>query len=140
MDHTIPTWGSDPLFTQIENKKLRTPYFLIDEERLIKNLEILKNIQEMTGCKILLAQKAFSMYTCYPLIQKYLWGTTASGLYEARLGHEYFKGETHVYSPAYREDEFDEILTYADHIVFNSPNQVLKYACKSPSAKQIHRA
>lgn len=131
MDHTIPTWGSDPLFTQIENKKLRTPYFLIDEERLIKNLEILKNIQEIAGCKILLAQKAFSMYTCYPLIQKYLWGTTASGLYEARLGHEYFKGETHVYSPAYREDEFDEILTYADHIVFNSPNQVLKYAAKA---------
>lgn len=64
---------------------MRTPYFLIDEKRLIHNLEILKEIQEDTGCKILLAQKAFSMFSVYPLIRKYLAGTTASGLYEARL-------------------------------------------------------
>ena len=110
---------------------LRTPYYLIDEEKLIQNLEILKDVSERAGCKILLAQKAFSMFAVYPLIKKYLAGTTASGLYEARLGYEEFGGETHVFSPAYREDEFEEILKYADDIVFNSPKQVKKFAEKA---------
>ncbi len=86
--------------------RLRTPYFLVDEQKLIHNLNILKEVSERSGCKILLAQKAFSMYAVYPLIRKYLAGSTASGLYEARLGSEYFGGETHVFSPAYREDEW----------------------------------
>ncbi len=107
---------------------LRTPYYLIDEEKLIQNLEVLKDVSERAECKILLAQKAFSMFAVYPLIKKYLAGTTASGLYEARLGYEEFGGETHVFSPAYREDEFEEILKYADDIVFNSSLQVKKFA------------
>lgn len=106
---------------------MRTPFFLVDEKRLVQNLEILKKVQDETGCRILLAQKAFSMFACYPLIRKYLAGTTASGLYEAKLGKEEFGGETHIYSPAYREDEMEEILAIADHIVFNSPNQLKKY-------------
>ena len=89
-----------------------TPYFLIDEERLIHNLEILKDVANRSGCKILLAQKAFSMFSVYPLIKKYLAGTAASGLYEARLGCEEMGGETHVFSPAYREDEFEELLQF----------------------------
>ena len=93
----------------------RTPYFLLDEEKLLRNLEILKEVSDRAGCKILLAQKAFSMFSVYPLIRKYLAGTAASGLYEARLGAEEFGGETHVFSPAYRRDEFEEILKYADH-------------------------
>ena len=109
------------------NSIIKTPYFLVDEKLLLKNLEILKSIQNDTGCKILLAQKAFSMYYAYPLISKHLSGTTASGLYEARLGAEKFGGETHVFSPAYRADEFEEILKYANDIVFNSVNQVRKY-------------
>lgn len=108
-------------------EKLTTPCFLIDESRVLHNLKILKEVSTETGCKILLAQKAFSMYSAYPLISEYLDGTTASGLYEARLGYEHFGKETHVYSPAYREDCFDEILQYADDIVFNSPNQVEKF-------------
>ena len=84
--------------------QIATPYFLVDEGRLIHNLEILKEVAEKSGCKILLAQKAFSMFSCYPLLKNYLAGTTASGLYEARLGREEFGGETHVFSPAYRED------------------------------------
>ena len=113
---------------------MRTPYFLIDEKRLIHNLEILKELQEDTGCKILLAQKAFSMFSVYPLIRNYLAGTTASGLYEAKLGKEFFGGETHVYSPAYREDEFEEILNTADDILFNSPSQVRKYGERAKNA------
>ena len=107
--------------------ELCTPYFLVDEALLRKNLEILKSVMDDTGCKILLAQKAFSMYSVYPLISGYLCGSTASGLYEARLGHEKFGGETHVFSPAYRDDEFPEILKYADHIVFNSVCQIRKF-------------
>lgn len=113
---------------------LRTPYFLVDEAQLIQNLTLLKKIQEDAECKILLAQKAFSMYSVYLLLRQYLAGTTASGLYEARLGKEEFGGETHVFSPAYREDEFDEILKYADDIVFNSPSQVKKFGKKAKDA------
>ncbi len=121
--------GTGGLMSQTWNYGgFRTPYYLIDEERLLHNLKILKHVSEQAGCKILLAQKAFSMFAVYPLLRQYLAGTTASGLYEARLGHEEFGGETHVFSPAYRADEIDEILSYADDIVFNSPEQVRKYA------------
>ena len=113
---------------------IRTPYFVVDEGLLRKNLELLKQVQEEAGCRILLAQKAFSMFYCYPLISQYLCGTTASGLYEARLGKEQFGGETHVFSPAYRADEFEELLTYADHFVFNSPNQLRKFGPRARAA------
>ncbi len=104
-------------------EKLPTPCFVVDEKLLIKNLEKLKYVMDKTGCHILLAQKAYSMFSTYPLISKYLSGTTASGLYEAKLGHEMFGGETHIFSPAYKSDEFDEILTICDHIIFNSFSQ-----------------
>ncbi|NCC59136.1 MAG: carboxynorspermidine decarboxylase, partial [Synergistales bacterium] len=117
-----------------EREKIKTPYFLVDEDKLVRNLEILREVSEAAGCRILLAQKAFSMFSTYPLIRKYLDGTAASGLFEARLGYEEFGGETHVYSPAYREDEFEELLRYADHIVFNSPGQVKKYAIRAKTA------
>ena len=113
---------------------VKTPYFLVDEERLVKNLELLKEIQEETDCRILLAQKAFSGFFAYPLMRRYLAGTTASGLCEARLGKEEFGGETHVFSPAYREDEFEELLSYADHFVFNSPAQLRRYGEKAKQA------
>ena len=103
--------------------ELPTPCFIVDEKRLVQNLAVLRGVADRTGAKILLAQKAFSMFSVYPLLREYLAGTTASGLYEARLGKEEFGGETHVYSPAYAEREFGEILHYADHIVFNSFNQ-----------------
>ena len=114
--------------------QIATPYFLVDEGRLIHNLEILKEVAEKSGCKILLAQKAFSMFSCYPLLKNYLAGTTASGLYEARLGREEFGGETHVFSPAYREEEFEELLSYADDFVFNSPAQVKRYGARAKAA------
>ena len=111
-----------------------TPYFVVDEARLRHNLEILKRVCDRTGCKILLAQKAFSMFAAYPIIREYLAGTTASGLFEARLGHEQFGGETHVFSPAYREEEFVQLLQYADDFVFNSPNQLRKYGKRAKEA------
>ena len=111
-----------------------TPYFVVDEARLRHNLVILKGVCDRTGCKILLAQKAFSMFAAYPIIREYLAGTTASGLFEARLGHEQFGGETHVFSPAYREEEFVQLLQYADDFVFNSPNQLRKYGKRAKEA------
>ena len=107
---------------------LRTPCYVVDEERLEANGKILAAVAEHTGCRILLAQKAFSNYDFYPLLAPYLAGTEASGLYEARLGAEEMPGkEVHVFCAAYREDEFEELLRYADHIVFNSVNQLRQF-------------
>ena len=107
-----------------------TPAYVIDEAKLVNNLEILKSVQERTGCKVLLAQKAFSMYATYPLISQYLAGTTASGLYEAKLSREEFGGEVHVFAPAFKDADLEEILEIADHIVFNSERQLRKHVDK----------
>lgn len=111
----------------MRKEELNTPCFIVQKERLIHNLEILRSVKEQTGCKILLAQKAFSMYSLYPLIGSYVDGCTASGLYEAKLGREEMNKENHVFSPAYREDEIDEIIELCDDIVFNSFKQLGKY-------------
>ena len=103
---------------------LRTPVYLVDEAALIHNLEILHGVEERTGCHILLAQKAFSMFRVYPLIAKYLSGATASGLYEARLAHEEFGKENHVFCPAYSDEEMAEVCKICDHISFNSLRQL----------------
>ena len=109
-------------------KALKTPCYVIDEKRLQQNAEVLSSVMSHTGCKILLAQKAFSNYDFYPLLSRYLAGTEASGLYEARLGKEEMpEGEVHVFCAAYRDDEFGELLKYADHIVFNSIHQLAKF-------------
>jgi len=111
-----------------------TPYYYVDEALLIENLEILRSVIDKTGCKILLAQKAFSMFSMYPLIGRYLHGSVASGLYEAKLGFEEMGGEVHIFSPAYIERDFDEIIDICDHIIFNSFGQVEKFAHKAVSA------
>ncbi len=131
-----------PAFEELEGKCIQelfkdipSPCYIIDESRLQKNGKVLKTIMENTDCKILLAQKAFSNYNLYPLLSEYLSGTEASGLYETRLGAEEMPGkEVHVFSAAYREDEFEEILQYADHIVFNSVNQLKRYGKKAKDA------
>ena len=112
---------------------LPTPCYLLDEAQLRRNGEILLGVQKRTGCKILLAQKAFSNFDVYPVLAPYLAGTEASGLYESRLGREQLPDkENHVFCAAYRDDEFAELLPYADHIVFNSPRQLAKFG---PAAK-----
>jgi len=113
--------------------EIPTPYYIVDENLLIKNLEILKWVIDHTGCCILLAQKAFSMYSLYPLIGQYLSGTTASGLFEARLGYEEMGKENHIFSPAYLDSEFDEVTEICGHIVFNSFAQLNKFKDKALS-------
>lgn len=108
-----------------ELQALPTPCYVLDKAALVHNAKILGELAQRTGCRVLLAQKAFSNYDCYPFFEPYLAGTEASGLYEARLGAEEMPNkEVHVFCAGYREDEFTELLTYADHIVFNSPSQL----------------
>ena len=98
----------DSYMEMMDFSKVPTPSYVVDERLLIKNLETLKSVMDRTGCKILLAQKAFSMYYFYPLIGKYLCGTTASGLNEAMLGAEEMGKEVHVFNPAYDAKEFEK--------------------------------
>ena len=117
---------------------LPTPSYLVDQRLLIKNLELLASVKERTGCKILLAQKAFSMFSVYPLIAKYLDGVTSSGVMEARLGYEEMGKEVHTYAPAFADHEMDDVIRYSDHIVFNSFHQWNKFKDKvKSSGKQI---
>ena len=116
--------------------ELPTPCYVVDEALIEENLKVLRGVMERTGARILLAQKAFSMYALYPLISRYLCGATASGLYEARLCAEEMTApfENHIYSPAFREEDFGEILKYSDHIVFNSWRQVEKFGERAKHA------
>ncbi len=113
---------------------VKTPAYILDVVSLKHNLQILKDVKEKADCSILLAQKAFSMFSVYPLIQEYLDGTTASGLYEAKLGREEFKGEVHVFCPAYKPEEIDELVKISDHIVFNSVAEFKRHADKCKAA------
>lgn len=118
----------------LDTNNIPTPCYIIDEAKLLRNLEILHGVEERTGAKILLAQKAFSCYHFYPLIAQYISGTACSGLYEARLGYECMGKENHVFSAAYREEEFDEILSYCGHIIFNSFTQLERFRNKTLAA------
>ncbi len=115
--------------------ELATPCYVIDEGRLTDNLKILNGVMQRTGAKILFAQKAFSAFCEYPLIGRYLSGTTASGLYEARLAHEEMGKENHVFCPAFLPEEMDELVEICDHIVFNSVSQYLYHLPKIQSSK-----
>ena len=107
--------------------ELKTPCYVIDEAKIEENCKILKSVMDETGAKILLAQKAFSGFYFYPLIGQYLAGATASGLFEAKLGAEEMKKENHIFSPAYKDEDMEEITGICDHIIFNSVNQLKKY-------------
>lgn len=113
---------------EIDFKEIqKTPAYLVDQRLLEKNLRILKKVQDEAGCKILAALKGFSMYSFFPIMGEYLAGITSSSLHEARLGFEEMGKEVHIYSPAFIEEEFDELLEYCDHFVFNSFAQLEKF-------------
>lgn len=118
----------------IDISAVPSPCYLVDERLLTRNLEIMKSVQDRSGAKILLAQKGFSMHSLYPLVGKYLHGVTSSSLFEARLGYEKMGKEVHVYAPAYVESEFEELLGYSDHIVFNSFDQWNRFKDRVKSA------
>jgi carboxynorspermidine decarboxylase len=109
-------------------RRVKTPCYLVDTALLRRNCEILRSVKERTGCKILLALKAFSMWSLFDTVSKYLDGTSGSSTCECRLGKEQFGGEVHMCCPAYREDEIEEITSIADHIVFNSTAQLEQFS------------
>ncbi|MGB5159000.1 carboxynorspermidine decarboxylase [Desulfobacterium sp. N47] len=106
-----------------EIKRISTPCYILEEEALERNLKILDSVQKQTGARIIMALKGFAMFSVFPLIRQYLSGISASSADEARLGYEEFGSKVHVCSPAYSDSEFNEILNYADYIVFNSFSQ-----------------
>lgn len=122
-------------FKHFDLGRVPSPCFVVDETLIQKNLEKLAYVQEKSGAKILAALKAFSMWKLAPLTAQYLSGTCASGLHELRLGKEEYGGESHVFSAAYKVSELDEILSLADHVVFNSCAQWLRFQPQIQQAK-----
>ncbi len=116
---------------------LKTPCFVVNETRIEENLQVIDRVQKEAGCKVLLAFKGFAMWSMAPLIMKYLPGIAASSVNEALLGRNEFGGEVHVYSPAITPDDIDIYLRIADHIIFNSPAQVVKYKARLNENKKV---
>jgi len=124
--------------SQLSNTTLSTistPAWVLEEELLRQNIELLDEIQKRSGAKILLALKGYALWASFPLISKKLCGCCASGLYEAKLASEEFGKEVHTYSPAYKEEEIEEIAAISHHLVFNSPAQFRKF---SAIAKELN--
>ena len=113
---------------QLDNVK--TPCYICEEVLLEKNLKLLDYVQKESGAKIILALKGFAMWSTFSQIKEYLHGCTASGLHEAKLAYEKFGGEVHTYSPAYKDEDIDEISKISNHVVFNSPSQLFKYTSR----------
>jgi carboxynorspermidine decarboxylase len=107
--------------------EIKTPYFLLDETRLLKNMEKIDYVRKQSGAKAVLALKCFSSWSVFPLMSKYMDGTTSSGFYEAKLGHEKFGGETQGYSVSWSDDDINELVTFADKIIFNSLSQFNRF-------------
>jgi len=110
---------------------IQTPAYVCEEILLEQNLNLLKEVSERSGATILLALKGFAFKALAPLVDKYLSGCTCSGLHEAKFANEYFKGTIHTYSPAYKEEDIDEVIALSDHLIFNSFNQWEKYKSKA---------
>ncbi|WP_353498405.1 carboxynorspermidine decarboxylase [Vibrio sp. CB1-14] len=106
---------------------LKTPYFMINESKLIENLEKAKHLKEISGVKLVLALKCFSTWGVFDIIKPYLDGSTSSGPFEVKLGHETFGGETHAYSVGYTEDDVREVADICDKMIFNSQSQLAAY-------------
>ncbi|MBD0785477.1 carboxynorspermidine decarboxylase [Vibrio sp. Y2-5] len=111
----------------MQKSELKTPYFMIDEDKLIANLEIAKRLKELSGVKLVLALKCFSTWGVFDIIKPYLDGTTSSGPFEVKLGYEKFGGETHAYSVGYSEDDVKEVADICDKMIFNSQSQLSAY-------------
>ena len=123
-------------FSRLDAGRLPSPCFVVDEVAVEENLELLDKVQKQSGAKVLLALKAFSMWSMGPLVARYLSGTCASGVHEAKLGREYFGGEVHTYSAAYSEADLKEVLKLSDHVVFNSPAQWKRFRSLCPPGKK----
>jgi len=126
-----------PTATEALNTPLKTPYFMIHEDKLLRNLEICKQLKDLSGVKLVLALKCFSTWGTFGTISKYLDGTTSSGPYEVQLGHDTFPGETHAYSVGYSEDDVIAVRDIADKIIFNSVSQFERMQSLLPASSSV---
>jgi len=133
-DIFIEPWIEKDGWEEVDFSKIKTPTYLVSLEKLEKNLKILNQVEKRTGARILMALKSFSMYSTFPLIKRYLSGSEASSVNEARLGYEKFGKELHIFSPSYTDSNIKEYIKYGDHIVFNSFSQWNKFK------KKIHNS
>ncbi|WP_422343737.1 carboxynorspermidine decarboxylase [Parasphingorhabdus sp.] len=132
----METKAGDPgAFANFDLSRVPSPAFVVDEAAVRRNLEILADIKARSGAKVLLALKAFSMWSLAPLIDQYLDGFCASGLWEAKLASEHFNGSISTYSPAYKADDLVEIAALSHHVTFNNPAQIVQW--KSHSIKGL---
>src|SRR5262245_57681992 len=114
-----------------ENRSVfKTPYYLIDESRLLENLKKIEVVRENSGAKSVLALKCFSTWSVFDLMRAYMDGTTSSSLFEARLGHEKFGKEVHAYSVAFSDDDIEAVRKFATKIIFNSVSQLKRFLPK----------
>ncbi|SDC41006.1 carboxynorspermidine decarboxylase [Ruegeria marina] len=126
--------GDAGAFRRFDLSRVPTPCFVVDEVAIERNLAVLKDISDRSGAHVLSALKAFSMFALAPLIRRYLGGTCASGIYEARLGREEYGGEVATFCAAYKDDDIDEILSLSDHVIFNSPAQKDRFLDRARAA------
>ncbi len=123
----METKAGDPgAFAQFDLSRVDSPAFVVDAAKLRANLAILADVRDRAGIKVLAALKAFSMWSVAPIIGEYLDGVCTSGLWEARLAGEFYDGEIATYCAAYKPDDLDEILRLSDHVIFNSPQQIMR--------------
>ena len=115
-------------FARLDLQRVPSPCFVVDEVAVRRNLAVLKDVGDRSGARVLLALKAFSMWSLAGLVGDYLHGTCASGLWEARLAREHYRGELTTYSPAYRREDLPEILQLSDTVIFNAPDQIARFA------------
>lgn len=130
----IEPWIDFSGWEDIDFSSLETPCYIVSERKLEENMRKLEYVQKTSGCKILMALKSFSMFSVFPLMKKYLHGSEASSVNEARLGYEEFGGETHTFSPSYSAQNIDDYIKYSDHLVFNSFSQWNRFKEKIKNA------
>jgi len=123
-------------FKRLDARRLPSPCFVVDEVAVEENLRVLARVQRESGAKVLLALKAFSMFSLAPLVARYLSGTCASGLHEARLGREEFGGEVHTFCAAFTERDLQQVLQISDHVVFNSCSQWDRFRAMALAAQE----
>lgn len=114
----------------------QTPYYRIDEQQLLVNMQRIAHLRELSGAKALLALKCFSTWSVFPLMRQYMDGSTSSSLYEVKLGYQKFGGETHAYSVAFAAHEIDEVLSNSDKIIFNSLGQLERFGPAAQTAEK----
>ena len=123
-------------FARFDLSRVPSPCFVVDEAAVRRNLAVLKDVGDRGGAKVLLALKAFSMWSLADVVGEYLDGVCASGLWEARLAREHYSGELTTYSPAYKREDLPEILALSDTVIFNSPDQLARFKGEIATARQ----